>query len=237
VQKKVEKWINTVEILLTDPSREKEFNHFYNNMHLPDVMKTPGFVDARRFVIEEPRNGRGGYLSIYEIETDNIDETMAIRRELREKERDKGRALAQVVPDAYIVIWRDFLFKQIAELSNSKSFMSGSWINTTETVCANPSKEKEYNRFFDSFHLADVLSTQGFVSARRYSAKELRNGRGKYLAIYEIDTNDIDESMTLRRKRREKEKAQNRAMFQLVPNIHVPIWEDVLFKQIYRIRK
>ncbi len=233
----MEKWINTVEVLLTDPSREKEFNDFYNNMHLPDVLKTPGFMAARRFVIKEPRNGRGKYFSIYEIETDNIDETMAIRRELREKEREKGRAMAQVVPGAYINIWPDLLFKQIAERSSGKSFETGNWINTTETVCTNPSREKEYNHFFDNFHLPDVLSAPGFVSARRYAVKELRNGRGKYFAVYEIETDDIDKSMTLRREWREKEKAQGRAMVQLVPNTYLPIWQDVLFKQIYEIRR
>lgn len=233
----MEKWINTVEVLLTAPSREKEFNDAYNNIHLPDILKTPGFISARRFVSKEPRNGRGTHFAIYEIETDNIDETMAIRRELREKEREKGRALAQAVPGAYLNMWSDVLFKQITERNSGNSFREGNWINTVETLCTNPPGEKEYNHFYDDFHLPDILRTPGFISARRYAAKEIRNGRGKYLAVYEIQTDDIDKSMALRRNRREEETARGRAMVQLAPNTYFPIWQDVLFKQIYELRK
>ena len=233
----MEKWINTVEILLLDPSREKEFNDAYNNIHLPDVLKTPGFMSARRFIRKEPRNGRGTYFAIYEIETDNIDETMTVRRKMREKENEKGRGLAQVVPGAYLNFWSDLLFKQITERNSGSSFRKGNWINTVETVCTNPSREKDYNHFYDDFHLPDVLSTPGFLSARRYAVKELRNGRGKYLAVYEIETADIDKTMALRLQRREEEKARGRAMVQLAPNTYLPVWQDVLFKQIYELRK
>ncbi|MFC1981603.1 hypothetical protein ACFLVN_05125 [Chloroflexota bacterium] len=77
----MEKWINMVENFCTDPSREDEFNDFYNNVRLPDIMQTPGFLAARRYIIKEPRNGRGKYMVVYEIETDDIDKTMAIRRQ------------------------------------------------------------------------------------------------------------------------------------------------------------
>ena len=43
----MEKWINMVEVFCTDPSREKEFNDFLDNVHMPDVLKTPGFVSVR----------------------------------------------------------------------------------------------------------------------------------------------------------------------------------------------
>ena len=51
--------------------------------------------------------------------------------------------------------------------------------------------------WYDSIHVPDVLSTPGFVSARRYKAKDLRDGRGMYLAIYEILTDDIEATLTL----------------------------------------
>jgi hypothetical protein len=55
------------------------------------------------------------------------------------------------------------------------------------------------------------LATPGFVGAKRYVIKEFRDGRGKYLAIYEIETDDIDKTMQLRLERRALELKQGRS--------------------------
>ena len=85
------RWINIVETDCVDSSREEEFNDWYDNIHLPDVFQSPGFISATRCVIAEQREGRGKYLTIYEIETDDIDKTMALRRSRREEEKQRGR--------------------------------------------------------------------------------------------------------------------------------------------------
>jgi hypothetical protein len=46
-----------------DPSVEEAFNRWYDEVHVPDILRCPGFLRAERFVGEEsPR-----YLAIYEI--------------------------------------------------------------------------------------------------------------------------------------------------------------------------
>jgi hypothetical protein len=58
------------------PGREKEFNRWYEQRHLDDVLRIPGFVGARRYeaadaqLTGEPAHA---YLTIYEIETDDIE--------------------------------------------------------------------------------------------------------------------------------------------------------------------
>lgn len=55
--------------------REAEFNDWYTNTHLPDVMAIPGVVSAERFELAEyQRNPQQPfrYLAIYEIETDDL---------------------------------------------------------------------------------------------------------------------------------------------------------------------
>ncbi len=113
----MEKWISFGELICADPSREKEFNDFYDNVHVPNVLKAPGFVAATRYTIKEPMNGRGRYLTIWEIETDDIDKTMAIRREMRKKEDERGE---YIIHDLFISIWHDVLFRQISERIRSK---------------------------------------------------------------------------------------------------------------------
>ena len=38
----MEKWINIVEAIVTDPSREKELGEWFQKVHMPDVLKNPG---------------------------------------------------------------------------------------------------------------------------------------------------------------------------------------------------
>ncbi|MFC2066106.1 hypothetical protein ACFLUO_03455 [Chloroflexota bacterium] len=231
----MEKWISMVETFCTDPSREKEFNDFYNNTHLPDVLKTPGFMAARRYAIKESRYGRGKYLTIFEIETDDIDKTIAIRHERREQEKEQGRAPAVAVPGLILPVWRDIIFKQIHELTSDGPFKTGNWINTVELLLADPSREKEFNDAYNNTHLPDILNTPGYLAVRRFIYEEPRNGRGKYLAVFEIETDDIDKTMATRRERREQEKGQGHSMGQIVPNAFIPFWHDIQFKKIYEL--
>jgi hypothetical protein len=61
----------------TGPEDEAEFNDWYDNTHLADVLKTPGFVAATRYKLSEAQPsgsnpGTNKYLSIYEIEAPDI---------------------------------------------------------------------------------------------------------------------------------------------------------------------
>jgi hypothetical protein len=63
------------------PARDDEYNQWYDAQHLPDVLKVPGFVAAQRFKLSEavaaPKPpSKYNYLTIYEIETDDIVEVM-----------------------------------------------------------------------------------------------------------------------------------------------------------------
>ncbi len=61
--------------------RDDDYNDWYTNQHLPDVLKVPGFVAGRRFRLSEA--GLMGaapshrYLTIYEVETADPEATLA----------------------------------------------------------------------------------------------------------------------------------------------------------------
>lgn len=55
---------------------DDEFNDWYDNVHLGDVLSVPGFVAARRFAAIPSVHGElpdAPYLAIYEIEADDLD--------------------------------------------------------------------------------------------------------------------------------------------------------------------
>ena len=66
-------------VVLTNASggRDDEFNQWYNNQHIPDVLKIPGFVAAQRFKLAGAQMEGGTtspwrYLALYELETDDL---------------------------------------------------------------------------------------------------------------------------------------------------------------------
>ncbi|WP_293680379.1 DUF4286 family protein [uncultured Phenylobacterium sp.] len=68
-------------IVLSKPTvgREDEFDRWYTNQHIRDLVKVPGIISARRFKLVE-RHTQGvpqQYVAEYEVETDDIDATMA----------------------------------------------------------------------------------------------------------------------------------------------------------------
>ncbi|MNQ99469.1 hypothetical protein D3C85_1152050 [compost metagenome] len=56
--------------------REVDFNEWYTNQHLPDVLRVPGFIGAQRFQVAGETTLPGQYITIFEIETDDPAATL-----------------------------------------------------------------------------------------------------------------------------------------------------------------
>lgn len=68
-------------LVMTEPTqgREREFNDWYQNVHLRDVVAVPGIKSAQRFRLDHqiiPGAKPLPYLAIYEIETDDVQGVM-----------------------------------------------------------------------------------------------------------------------------------------------------------------
>jgi hypothetical protein len=68
-------------VIQTDPKlgHEREFEEFYDSVHLREVCETPGFVRGRRFIAVSggglpvrPDGEWLGHLAIYDIESDDL---------------------------------------------------------------------------------------------------------------------------------------------------------------------
>lgn len=83
-----EHWLLMVRTVNTDGAREAEFNRWYDETDVPDVLKVPGFERARRglLLFTDPapadsvdRAGAGGagrYVALYDIRSPAIDKTI-----------------------------------------------------------------------------------------------------------------------------------------------------------------
>lgn len=56
-----------------------------------------------------------------------------------------------------------------------------------------PGKEAEYNHWYDTRHVPDVISVPGVNAAQRFVAEV--NGEKQYLAIYDVRTDDAQALM------------------------------------------
>lgn len=225
----MELWINTFEVICPNPKLEKEWIDWYKNIHAPDILETPGFLTARLFENKEPRDGRGKFFTMYEIETDDVEETIKVRQEKRAEENTAGRGSS-----AFIPIWRDVVWKQMIGVSADKDRDPNlqRWINQVENNCVDISKEIEFNDWYNNIHLPDVLETPGFLAATRYEMREFRDGRGKFLTSYEIETSDIERTMAVRLGKRVEEKRRGRQS-----NLWTPVWRDVLWRLLFELIK
>ena len=68
-------------IALTKPvaGREDEYHDWYQNVHLPEICAFPGVLGAQRYQLAVPLQNFDDrpFLAIYDIETDDINQTLA----------------------------------------------------------------------------------------------------------------------------------------------------------------
>ncbi|MGI9294072.1 MAG: hypothetical protein ACR2PS_08830 [Pseudomonadales bacterium] len=77
-------WIYLVKTEPSVPELEAEFNRWYNDIDIPDVLAVPSFVRARRAVGLEIgdhpdvrlKEGDGSYMALYDIATRDIDKSI-----------------------------------------------------------------------------------------------------------------------------------------------------------------
>lgn len=110
----MEKWLLVAESNCTDPSREKEFDQWYDNVHVPDTLETPGFIRATRYEASNQAEGRGRFLALYEVETEDIGQTMASLGENVTEKWQQGR-MSELIELISTVFYR-----QIAATVESK---------------------------------------------------------------------------------------------------------------------
>jgi hypothetical protein len=107
-----------------------------------------------------------------------------------------------------------------------------------------PGREAEYNEWYNKQHIPDVLNVPGFVCAQRFRLADTQMSDDKksykYLALYEIETNDLSATF--------KELAARRGTPDIVMSdsidlkgasatVFEPVAEKVMAKDVARPRR
>ena len=116
----------------------------------------------------------------------------------------------------------------------------------TFIVLTNPvaGKEAEYNEWYNKHHVPDVVNVPGFVSGQRFRLTNTQFDREdkpqKYLAIYEIETDDIAGTLKELRKRggtAEIVPSDAIDMKNVATWIFTPVAEKVMASDVRRSRR
>jgi hypothetical protein len=96
----MEKYLFIAQSGCTDMAKEKEYLEWMDNVHVPDVLATPGIVKAERYVnINSEETKRPKSMIVYEVETEDIKKFEADLHKTLENIGAAGRILKIGVPE------------------------------------------------------------------------------------------------------------------------------------------
>jgi len=167
----------------TDPSTEEQFNYWYNHIHIPDVTGFGVYKYGTRFVNPNPKPADGKYLTIYETEWDDLSKVQAASSGKEDEWRRQGRYDITHIQRVLVGHFKRLGGEFRATVRPAKGVLM------VFANCKDPSKEDEFNRWYEDIHIPDILDTGLYQSAYRYESVEYIEDTtsGKYLAIYETD--------------------------------------------------
>jgi hypothetical protein len=175
------KGVLVVETAPSSPDRDAEFNDFYNNTHLAEILRVPEFKSARRF--RRIGEGEYPYLAIYEVEADDLNKVLPAMAEY-------GQRHGVTESDAVDKNMHAVLYEQIYELAGQQAASTemARGVSMVVTAPASPERDADFNKFYNDTHLVEVVRVPGWKSARRYHRTD--GARPPYLAIYELQAKD-----------------------------------------------
>ena len=182
----------------TDPTREYEFNRWYNKVHVPDLEMTRGIVSVYRYrnVATELREGQARYLTIYRI---NSDDPWGLMQELslegNKKMAEQGRMI-DYKKTHLMTVWEFLVFRRtVSPRQHPEPHLPDGMpeaIFVVPTSCTDPARQDEFYDWYLYTHFHDLLETPGLVQAHRYRTLDPHPEAvdARYLALYEIDSDD-----------------------------------------------
>jgi hypothetical protein len=159
---------------------DEEFNAWYNTEHVPERMAVPGFLTARRYLVE---GGPGRYMAHYDLDELGVlhaEPYASISRNPTPWTRRIGRKLAENIRNEYELV------QSIGQAPSDAAPYA--LLVRIETA---PEDDGELNAWYEQDHLPALQGVDGCYRARRFRATV---GSPRYLAIYEFANGQVSTS-------------------------------------------
>lgn len=200
-------WLMMVSTKSTDVARDAQFNQWYDQIDIPDVLQVPGYKRARRGLrvdlTQLPRADSADdntYVALYDIVSPNIDRTMIDMLMASRKMEATGRTtdLLKVTERLY--------FRQLGPASEPPSpRRSGKkrfLLLERVDCCRDEATVAQLNDWYAVRHIPDMLGIPGFVRATRYELYRVLmiepRPAPRFLTVYEVNADSPEQVATAR---------------------------------------
>ena len=172
--------------------KEDDFNAWYNEEHIPELLAIPGILNAARY--EAVKSGPK-HLACYELESPAVVESDAFKNRPPRSEwanRASGPAIATtLISNVYEMIHPTELTPQIAASDMAPALQIG-------RMDVGPENEDEWNRWYSGIYVPNYEKVPGVIRGRRY--KSVR-GTPMYATVYEFQHELVSEGEEWDRQR------------------------------------
>ena len=166
--------------------KEEEFNRWYNEEHLGDLLSIPGVLNAARYVAI---SGGPKYLACYELESPDVIESDAYQKQRANPSDWSKRMSPTVIATSFVRNVYGQLFPAEVSQAAAESDMAPALQIGRMDVPAEI--EEEFNHWYNTVFVPGFESVLGCIRGRRYTAVQ---AEPKYATVYEFEHEMVNKS-------------------------------------------
>ena len=163
---------------------EDEFNRWYNEEHIGDILAIPGVLGAARYTTV--RGGPAKHLACYELESPGVVESQQFQS-LREDPSEWSKRMSPRVVgtnfifNVYQQIFPGTVPQDVAPSDMAPALQIGRMDVPSEV-------DAEFNEWYNTIYVPNYEKVSGCISGRRYRVVQ---GETQYAAVYELEDTDV----------------------------------------------
>lgn len=164
--------------------KEADFNKWYNEEHLAELLSVPGVLNAARY--EAVKSGPK-HLACYELENAGVVETPAFKDRPRTEwgQRVSPSLIGNpVISNVYEMIRPAALSADAANSDMAPALQIG-------RMAVPADQEDQWNTWYNNVYTANYEKVPGCIRARRFRAVR---GEPKYSVVYEFENDKVSET-------------------------------------------
>jgi hypothetical protein len=197
-------WLMMVATRCTDAAREAQFNAWYDDIDIPDVLEVPGYMRARRGLrlgtpaspVSALPDDEGRYVALYDIASSAIDKTIIEMLMATRKMEARGRStdLLKVTERVYYHRYSPPIDAHSVASNGKREFLYVERID----CCRDAVTARRFNAWYDDTYLPETLETIGVLRATRYELYRVLmiepKEASRYLTVYELQADSPEDA-------------------------------------------
>ncbi|MDE0823039.1 MAG: hypothetical protein OSB07_03580 [Dehalococcoidia bacterium] len=165
--------------------KEEEFNRWYNEEHLKDLLAVPGILDGARY--EATKSGPK-HMAVYELENVDVINTDAMKA-LRPFTERGQRMAPSIIGSNYInmvleMIYPDLLTDEIANSGMAPALQIG-------RMDVPDADQDDWNKWYSGVYVPNYEKCPGVIRGRRWKCVR---GEPRYAVVYEFENENVSET-------------------------------------------